>query len=139
MSKDRPPSFQFYPADFLADMPVMLMTPEQRGGYISLLCHAWLSDNPGTLPNDDRILAILSGLGDRWEACREPIAKAFRVTTHYWTQKRMVEERAAQILRHERASSGGKSTQRAFKDNNLASIASTGSCNPMASDCRVYR
>lgn len=42
------------------------MTLEQQGAYRNLLDHAWQMDPPCTLPDDERSLAMLSGLGDRW-------------------------------------------------------------------------
>jgi hypothetical protein len=42
------------------------MTPEQRGGFVHLLAHAWDADPPCTLPDSDFELAALSGLGERW-------------------------------------------------------------------------
>jgi uncharacterized protein YdaU (DUF1376 family) len=95
----RPPAFQFYPRDFVSDPAVLLMTPEERGGYVMLLCHAWIAAEPGVLPDDDRTLAILSGLGDRWLACRPALERAFDLTNGRWVQKRMVRERHAQKTR----------------------------------------
>jgi hypothetical protein len=34
-------SFQFYVKDWLSSESVVVMTAEQRGWYIQLLCHAW--------------------------------------------------------------------------------------------------
>jgi hypothetical protein len=42
-----------------------LMTPEQRGAYIDLLCHQW-NDETCSLPDDDNALSVLSGLGEGW-------------------------------------------------------------------------
>jgi len=44
-----PPSFQFYPQDFLADLNVRDMSDRELGGYIRLLCHCWIEDG---LPAD---------------------------------------------------------------------------------------
>lgn len=110
MAKDRAPSFQFYPRDFVSSQAVTLMTPEERGGYIMLLCHAWESEETGVLPDDDALLARLSGLGRRWAKCREGICRAFRVGGGRWTQGRMVEEREKQIERYERAAHGARLT-----------------------------
>jgi uncharacterized protein YdaU (DUF1376 family) len=110
-SKDRAPSFQFYPRDFISSSAVTRMTPEERGGYIMLLCHAWDSDTPGVLPDDDTALASLSGLGRRWAKCRPAIARAFTVDGGTWMQQRMVAEREAQAERLREAVQGGKTTQ----------------------------
>lgn len=50
------PAFQFYPADFL--MGTALMTCEQRGAFMSLLCHQWHSLG---LPSENRMLSRLAG------------------------------------------------------------------------------
>lgn len=42
--KNKAPAFQFYPKDFLTDEKVLLMTNEEIGVYISLLCIDWLND-----------------------------------------------------------------------------------------------
>ena len=106
-----PPSFQFYPRDFLSSRAVCLMTPEARGGYITLLCHAWMCDEPGVLEDDDSMLAALSGLGDRWPACAASIRRAFRCTSRegrkVMLQERMQAERKAQSERFSLASLGG--------------------------------
>lgn len=88
----RPPAFQFYPRDFLADRAVAAMLPIERGGYVMLLCHAWLSDRPGWLPDDDPLLAALSGLHSQWHDHRDGVARAFTVRKGWWVQKRMVRE-----------------------------------------------
>jgi uncharacterized protein YdaU (DUF1376 family) len=54
---DKAPAFQFYASDFLGSTRVMLMTNEQVGAYMFLLCHSW---NIGGLPDDDRVLAHLA-------------------------------------------------------------------------------
>lgn len=50
------PAFQFYPGDFLSDAAVVAMTMEERGAYITLLCHQWIE---GSIPADPAILARL--------------------------------------------------------------------------------
>jgi len=113
-SKERPPSFQFYPHDYLADRAVACMTLEQRGAYVNLLCHAWDSDDPGVLPDDDELLAGLSGLGPRWPDHRAAVMRAFahneRGGNKVWVQKRMVIERTVQRVRYARSRAGADAT-----------------------------
>lgn len=52
-----PPAFQFYPRDYV--MSTRVMTPEQRGVYMDLLCFAW--DGNG-LPDELRDMAAMVGL-----------------------------------------------------------------------------
>lgn len=49
--------FYFYPTDFLGDDKVQSMTTLEIGAHIRLLCIAWQQKPPGTLPNDDVLLA----------------------------------------------------------------------------------
>ena len=48
-SRKRAPAFQFYAADWLTDTSLRLASPETRGVWIDLLCHAFLSPEPGFL------------------------------------------------------------------------------------------
>lgn len=54
---NNPPSFQFYPRDWLADSDVRLMTFEQRGIYLELLCFCWEKD--GLTTDINAILSLL--------------------------------------------------------------------------------
>lgn len=56
MRGDRPPAFQFYASDWLADVNVCCMTNEERGVYITLLCHCWIEES---LPADPEDLSML--------------------------------------------------------------------------------
>lgn len=53
------PAFQFYPDTFLADANVAIMSLQERGAYITLICYCW---QQGSLPNDHEILARLCGV-----------------------------------------------------------------------------
>lgn len=57
----KPHWFPFYPNDFLSSSKVALMTNEERGGYILLLCHEW-NDPQCSLPDDDVAVRKLSQL-----------------------------------------------------------------------------
>lgn len=107
MSKDRPPAFQFYPRDFITDPVVVMMDLEARGAYINLLCYAWLAEDPGVLPDNDEMLARLSGADARWPAVRDAVRRAFRVQDGRLIQKRMVEVREEQELRFQASHNGG--------------------------------
>jgi uncharacterized protein YdaU (DUF1376 family) len=62
------PAFQFYARDWLTGQATTRMTGEQKGAFIDLLSHAWLSRPPCSLPDDDEVLAKLCGLGRaRWK------------------------------------------------------------------------
>lgn len=54
------PSYAWYPRDFAADEPVVLMTLEEEGAYRRLLDHQWLHES---IPSDLRqIAAICKGV-----------------------------------------------------------------------------
>jgi uncharacterized protein YdaU (DUF1376 family) len=52
------PAFQFYPADWLSSQRVQMMTLEEEGAYIRLLCYCW---NHGSIPADPAQIARLVG------------------------------------------------------------------------------
>jgi len=54
------PSFQFYPGDYLSSQRVSLLTLEEEGAYIRLLCYCWKN---GEIPSDPGQLARLIGKG----------------------------------------------------------------------------
>lgn len=75
------PYFSFWAKDWLTGEGTRLMTPEQKGAFIDLLSHAWLSTSePCTLPGDDASLARLSGLGRRWLKVGAPVLAEFEPT-----------------------------------------------------------
>jgi len=54
------PAFQFYPADYTSSQRVRLLTLEEEGAYINLLCSCWLH---GSIPADPAMAARLVGKG----------------------------------------------------------------------------
>lgn len=86
--------FPLLAGDWLAGEAISLMTPEQEGAFIHLLCHCWNTNPPPsiharenepltsgklpcTLPNDDRALAQLSRLGRRWKSAGALVRQQF--------------------------------------------------------------
>ena len=57
---NKTPAFQFYPGDYLSSQRVSLMTLEEEGAYIRLLCYCWKN---GHIPSDPEQLARLIGKG----------------------------------------------------------------------------
>lgn len=110
MSKS--PAFQFYPADYLADANVDMMTLEQQGAYVRLLCHAWRSTTVGRLLNDPQRLSSLARMSlEQWSANSAAILRAFRVDPDgYITQKRLVEEWEKQQARYNQCVAAGKNS-----------------------------
>jgi uncharacterized protein YdaU (DUF1376 family) len=62
MAPEARPAFLLYPADFLSDLGSAMMTLEQRGAFITLLCHAWIEKG---LPESEIELARLLRLTPR--------------------------------------------------------------------------
>lgn len=54
------PAFQFYPSEWLSSQRVSLMTLEEEGAYIRLLCYCW---QHGSIPVDTEKCAKLIGKG----------------------------------------------------------------------------
>lgn len=52
------PAFQFYPAEFLADENVVMMSNQELGCYIKLMCYCW---REGSIPSDISKIAKLCG------------------------------------------------------------------------------
>lgn len=61
MSKELSPAFQFYPRDWLSDPNVCLLSYEQEGWYIHLICHCWME---GHIPADAHQVGRILGFRD---------------------------------------------------------------------------
>jgi uncharacterized protein YdaU (DUF1376 family) len=91
----RPPAFLFYPRDFLADARVELLTLEQTGAYMRLLCYAWLERG---LAADPIVLARLVHVApSEFDARIWPaIAPCFEIVDGRLVQPRLERTRQAQ-------------------------------------------
>jgi uncharacterized protein YdaU (DUF1376 family) len=94
-----PPSFQFYPQDFLADINVQAMTMEERGIYITLLCHCWIEDG---LPIEEE-----SRLVDEYFKKSSAVAQCFIEKDCKYRNPRLDLEREKQRKWREKCSIGG--------------------------------
>lgn len=86
------PAIPIWTDSYLAD--TRHLSTEQHGAYLLLLMEAWR--RPAcSLPDDDSILARLSGLGDRWTQNRETVMAFWSHDGRRkeWTQKRLLKER----------------------------------------------
>ena len=68
------PAFQFYASDWLGSNKRAMMSLEQQGAYLLLLCRQW-SDPTCSLPDDDGLLAGLSELGEGWFTIGCPLVR----------------------------------------------------------------
>jgi uncharacterized protein YdaU (DUF1376 family) len=95
--RETSPAFQFYPTDFLADDAVAMMTNEQVGAYILLLCYAW--QRPQGLPASESLLAKLC----RCTAVRfrKTIWPALSVKFHHNEEGRLFNPRLENVRREQ--------------------------------------
>ncbi|MBE3040307.1 MAG: HNH endonuclease [Chloroflexi bacterium] len=97
-----PPSFQFYPQDFLSDLNVLSMNDEQVGKYTKLLCSCWIEDG----------LEIGSPLVDQWFKSHPILRRCFVEKGGKYRNPRLDKERQKQINWQEKSSRGGETTQK---------------------------
>jgi uncharacterized protein YdaU (DUF1376 family) len=100
------PAFQFYPSEYTSSQRVRLMTLEEEGAYINLLCSCWLH---GSIPADPQIAARLIGKG----ASTTLATKVLEMFTPSGDSGRLVHERLErerikQADWREKSASGGK-------------------------------
>ncbi|NOS67941.1 MAG: DUF1376 domain-containing protein [Candidatus Peribacteraceae bacterium] len=102
---NKSPAFQFYPKDWLSDANVVSMTNEQKGIYITLLCHCWLE---GSIPSDVSALSRLCGVQvDRMKKLWPEIERCFKQKGDGFIHYRLVQEGLKQKLWREKSSAGG--------------------------------
>ncbi len=96
MPKDNhPPAFLMYVDDFASDGVVEAMTTEQVGAYTLLLLKAWKEEPPGSIPDNDHVLARWCRLSlDAWTGLKAGVLAAFRFSERdkRYHQKRMQKE-----------------------------------------------
>ena len=136
MKTEKRPSFQFYPADLLADPVAMGFHPSILGAYLKLLCYDWLDDG---LPDSDKALATLGGLPSKLK--KEGIQKLrLKFIKHPHkagciTNPRLTKERLKQDEYREARSRAGKASaqQRANKKATEGSTKSKSSSSSSSS------
>lgn len=90
------------------------MSLEQRGLYIDMLCEAWDSDPPGTLPNDHGRIATLLGVPlKRFQSIAGLVLEQFKVEGALLINKRMADERDKQVKNKQQQSDKGKAGAKA--------------------------
>ncbi len=105
------PFFKFYPLDFLSDEKVAVMTPSEVGAYVLLLCVAWHQDPPGTLPDDDTVLAKWSRMTRRvWMRHKSKVMAPFDKLSDdkKYFQKRMVEVYEESFCTYQKLANSGR-------------------------------
>ena len=85
------PYLPLYVADYHAD--TSHLTTQEHGAYLLLIMNYW--QRAEKLPNDDRKLARIAGLGPReWKRIRETISEFFEVDCSGWFHRRLENELA---------------------------------------------
>jgi uncharacterized protein YdaU (DUF1376 family) len=103
---NRPPAFQFYPGDWLSNANVSMMSLEEEGAYIRLLCHCWIE---GYLPNDDAKLSMLSkGASTTVVSLVRQRFQPSADDPHILINPRLDRERQKQLAWREKSSVGGR-------------------------------
>jgi len=77
---EKSPTMPLYVRDIISSNSIAKMEDAEFRIYMFLLFAAWLEDDRGTLPNDDRELAALARVSrQKWIACKDAVMKQFRV------------------------------------------------------------
>jgi hypothetical protein len=107
------PAFQFYPADFLADENVVLMTNRELGCYIKLMCYCW---REGSIPSDVNKIARLCGedgsaMADLWIAISSCFEVAINDPSRLVHPRLVTEQQKQSEHKKERSESGKKGAE----------------------------
>lgn len=132
------PAFQFYPADFLSDENVVLMSNRELGCYIKLMCYCW---REGSIPSDINKIGRLcnedsSAMADLWLAIGSCFELAINDSTRL-VHPRLERERLKQAeFKSERSSSGKKGAEARWGKGSSGNGSANGSAikEPMAKD-----
>ena len=76
MTANKPPAFQFYPKDFLADDNTAAMTNEELGAYIRLLCHVWIAENH-LAGDEEKLRKLAMALPCDWQKISYAVLSCF--------------------------------------------------------------
>jgi uncharacterized protein YdaU (DUF1376 family) len=101
------PAFQFYPADYLADLGVQVLTSAQEGIYIRLLCYCW---REGSLPSDAAVVRRMCKPDAKLRDVQEVMTQFFKAGSDAGRliNNRLEKERRKQAIRRQQASEAGK-------------------------------
>jgi uncharacterized protein YdaU (DUF1376 family) len=133
---DTLPYLRLHPRDFFSDPDFIAMTNEQAGAYIRLFCMAWLSDPPGTLPNDDeRLAALCQANAMAWGGIKAAVMAPFRLIDGRWHHPLQRREYESATQFRERQSDNAKRGWEARKGSHRTATAmpphTSGNAKPM--------
>lgn len=130
------PWFPMWAVDFVNSRKVRVMTPEEVGVYILLLCHQW---NDGPLPDDERELSVLANGADA-NTVEAVLERVFARTEDGWVNERLElvreeqEEKREQKVRAGKASAKARRRKKIERRSNGASTVLERSTNESESD-----
>ncbi len=130
---NRSPAFQFYPKDFLMDDKVAVMTLEQMGAYVLLLCYQWQNDG---LPIAELELKQMCKNPENWDDIWAKVGRCFFENKGRLFNKRLQIEKKKQTERRKMKTEAGKKGAkiRWDKQPDLNNIDSTPNAEPLATD-----
>ncbi|MBN9031632.1 MAG: hypothetical protein BGO05_20805 [Rhizobiales bacterium 63-7] len=117
------PALSLWTDAYIAD--TQHLTNEEHGVYLRLLMFAWRSKECG-LPDDDRRLALMVGVGaKKWAALKPVVMSFWTLKGGLWTQKRLTAERdfVERRCEQKRAAGFASSKAKALKRNNVTPTA----------------
>lgn len=127
------PAFQFYPKDFLSDENVVLMTNQELGCYMKLLCYCW---KEGSIPLDIQKIAKLcnedgAAMALLWSAIKNCFSVC-KENPERLVNLRLLKEREKQIEHHKIKSLSGKKGAKAKWNNKLETKKKDNPCHDSA-------
>lgn len=113
------PAFQWYPADYIGSQRVQLMTLEQEGAYIRLLCYCWLH---GSIPDDINLIITLLGKGAT-ATVAEVVMKMFKSNgKDRLIHERLEAEKRKQLQWRLKSAQGGLAARKKRKNTSQKSV-----------------
>ncbi len=134
------PAFQFYPEAWLSSPKVAVMTPEQEGGYIRLLCYCWNSGDCSLPDNDDELIALARLSKGGSTNVIAPIKRCFVPHPEkpgFLTNERLQKEIAKQAAWKKKSSNGGKQSSENKRKSKGGSTKPQHSVSDSVSDSKV--
>jgi len=106
---NKSPAFQLYPKDFLVD--TAMMTAEEVGAYMRLLCYAWVGlpgFEQGYIPGDERVFNLVGLSFEEWEKVRSKVMGYFCEKSEgvYYHKRLMSELEKQKSFRKQRVIAG---------------------------------
>jgi uncharacterized protein YdaU (DUF1376 family) len=125
---NKAPAFQFYANNWLGSPNIMMMTPEEEGAYIHLLALLWNSDDC-SLPDDDKVLASLSRLNEKWfnGSGKKIMANFIKKDGKIFNKRLLFERRKQAKFRKERSEAGKKGAKNRWDKEDTANGSANGS------------